>query len=175
MEAGSPIKHEYFDGEIYAMAGGTPEHAMLAAAIISALDRQLHSGPCRVATSDLKVRVLTTGLSTYPDVTVICGPIERDPESTTTIVNPTVLVEVLSDGTEAYDRGEKLQHYMQVPSLRACLLASHREPCIELWTRRDDGWHRSEARAGSQLTIEAIGCSLDVRALYDRAFGAMER
>lgn len=171
LEATSSTRHEYFDGEIYAMAGGTPEHAMLAAAFISALDRQLGDGDCRVATSDLKVRVLATGLTTYPDVTVLCGPLERDPESTSAVVNPTVLVEVLSDSTEAYDRGEKLEHYLQIPTLQACLLASHREACVELWTRRGEQWQRTEARAGSALRLDAIGCTLDVGAIYQRALG----
>src|SRR3990172_3361666 len=94
------IKHEFHAGEIYAMAGGTPEHAALSVAVSSALHTGLRGGPGRVYSSDLRVRILATGLATYPDVTVVCGPIERDPESPTTVVNPTLVVEVLSDGTE---------------------------------------------------------------------------
>jgi len=119
LEAASNVKHEFLAGEIYGMAGGTPEHAALGVAVSSALLAQLRGGPCRVYSSDLRVRVLATGLATYPDVTVVWGEAERDPESPTTIVNPRLVVEVLSDSTTDYDRGEKLQHYRQVPRSRA--------------------------------------------------------
>src|SRR5204862_6984472 len=122
----STIRHEFYDGEIYAMAGGTPEHAAMAAAITTALGRQLEGTNCRVYSSDLRVRVLATGLATYPDVTVVCGPLERDPESRSTVLNPRAGGEVTSDGTEAYDRGEKLEHYRQNAGLEAVVLASHR-------------------------------------------------
>jgi Uma2 family endonuclease len=110
-EEASTTKHEFLDGEIYGMAGGTPEHAALSVAVSSALLAQLRGGPCRVYSSDLRVRVHATGLATYPDVTVVCGEVQRDPESVTTVVNPRIVVEVLSDATEAYDRGQKLDHY----------------------------------------------------------------
>ena len=111
LEEISAVRHEFYAGEIYAMAGGTPEHAAMAAAIATLFGRQLEGGACRVYSSDLRVRVLATGLATYPDVTVICGKSERDPDSPTHVTNPKVVVEVLSPGTEDYDRGEKLQHY----------------------------------------------------------------
>ena len=127
-------------GEIYGMAGGTPEHAAaLSAAVISALLTQLRGGPCRVYSSDLRVRVLATGLATYPDVTVVCGEAERDPESPTTIVNPRLVVEVLSDSTMDYDRGEKLQHYRQIPSLEGVVLVWHTQRRIDVWARGDRG------------------------------------
>ena len=97
-EEASNVKHEYLDGEIFAMAGGTPAHAELSVAVASTLRAQLEGKRCRVFSSDLRVRVAATGLATYPDVTVICGPLERDEESRETILNPTVLVEVLSGG-----------------------------------------------------------------------------
>lgn len=172
LEEGSPSRHEFFDGEIYAMAGGSPEHAALAAELIASLHPQLRGGPCRVFTSDLRIRVRSTGLATYPDVTVVCGELERDPESHPTVVNPTVVIEVLSDGTESYDRTEKLEHYRQISSLAACVLVSHREPLIELWERDSRGdWTRCEARAGACLRLQAIGCTLDVSALYAGALG----
>jgi Uma2 family endonuclease len=169
LEEDSPTKHEFFDGEIYAMAGGTPEHAALAAALIELLGPQLREHGCRLYTSDLRVRVMATGLSTYPDVTIICGPSERDPAGSTSIVNPKVIIEVLSDGTEAYDRGEKLEHYQQIPALAACILVSHRERLLELWSRSGGRWVRTEARAGGALVVGAVPCTLDVDALYDRA------
>lgn len=163
------VKHEYLRGEIYAMAGGTPEHAALGATLTAMLGEQLRGGPCRVYNSDLRVRILATGLATYPDVTVVCGPTERDPDSATHVVNPSVVVEVLSDGTEDYDRGEKLAHYKQAPSLAAVVLVSHRERKIEVWTREGTIWELAVHESGGIASLPSIGCSLNVEAIYDAA------
>jgi Uma2 family endonuclease len=167
LEEASNTKHEYLKGEIYGMAGGTPEHAALSVAVSSALLAQLRHGPCRVFSSDLRVRVLATGLATYPDVTVVCGELERDPESPTTVVNPRAVVEVLSDGTEAYDRGEKLEQYRRIPSLAAVVLVSHRVPSIELWERTsDENWRRREFGRGQVADIEALPARLVLDEVY---------
>ena len=166
LESESPVRHEFLDGEIYAMAGGTPEHAALAMAIGAALFQATRGGPCRVFTSDLRVRVMPTGLVTYPDVTVVCGVSERDPESPTTVTNPTVLVEVTSTGTEDYDRDVKLQHYQRVASVTAVVIASHREPRIEVWTRQGDAWVHGSAAAGERVDVRPLHCTLDVDELY---------
>src|SRR5688572_5973263 len=107
-------KHEYFDGEIYAMTGGSPTHALLGATVGYQLSRQLDGKPCRVYSSDLGVRALATGLATYADVTVVCGPVELDPEDADTVTNPTVLVAVTSPTSEKRDRGDKLEHYKTI-------------------------------------------------------------
>src|SRR5438128_1599651 len=96
VEADSNVKHEFLGGEIYAMPGGTPRHAELATSVSALLFAQLRPGPCRLFSSDLRIRVAATGLATYPDASVVCGELETDPESTTTVTNPRVLVEVLS-------------------------------------------------------------------------------
>ena len=167
VEEGSQVRHEFLDGEIYAMAGGSPEHAALAMNVGSALVVQLRDRPCRVMSSDLRVRVLATGLATYPDVTVVCGPLQRDPEDRVAAVNPIVVVEVLSDSTEEYDRGDKLDHYRRIPSLRECLLVSHRRRLLEVERRESDGsWTRHQAGPGERLRLESIGCDLDVDDLY---------
>lgn len=167
LEQASNTKHEFLSGEIYGMAGGTPEHAALSVAVSSALLAQLRGGPCRVYSSDLRVRVLATGLATYPDVTVVCGALERDPESQTTVVNPRVVVEVLSDGTEAYDRGQKLDQFRQIPSLAAAVLVSHREPSIEVWERSTAGaWRRRAFGPGQLAEIEALSARLAVDEIY---------
>lgn len=163
------VKHEFLDGEIYAMAGGTPEHAALAAAVIAVLAEQLRGGPCRVYSSDLRVRVLPTGLATYPDVTVICGPSERDPESATHVVNPRLVCEVLSDGTEEYDRGEKLEHYKQIPSLTEIVLVSHRTREVEVWSRSPSRWAATTFRSTELALLPSLSCRLDVDAIYDAA------
>ena len=171
LEEESSTRHEFLTGEIVAMAGGTPEHAAMAAEIIGQLREQLRGRPCRVFTSDLGVRVIQTGLATYPDASVVCGPTVRDPDKKTNVINPRILVEITSDSTEDYDRGEKLAHYQQIPTLEAVVIVSHREPRIEVWSR-DPGaqsWQRSEAGAGAKAPLAGIGCSLDVDAIWQAA------
>ena len=107
------------------------------------------------------MRVLATGLATYPDVTVVCGELELDPENRDTVINPRVVVEVLSDSTEKYDRGVKLQHYRQIPTLGAVVLVWQHEHRIEVWEREADGtWAARASGAGETAAIAAIGCTL---------------
>jgi Uma2 family endonuclease len=169
-EASSNVKHEYLDGKIYAMAGGSPEHAALAAAVIGLLFAQLRSGQCRALDADLRVRVPATGLLTYPDVTVVCGPREVDAKDPLAVNNPTLIVEVLSPSTEEYDRGEKFEHYQRLPSLRQYVLVSAAsERTIEVRTRTESGWSRSLMRDGEAAKLESIAATLDVRELFDSA------
>jgi Uma2 family endonuclease len=170
LEASSNVKHEYLDGQIYAMAGGTPDHAALAAAVIGLLFPELRTGRCRAHDSDLRVRVPATGLSTYPDVTVVCGPREHDPEDELAVTNPTLIVEVLSRSTEGYDRGEKFEHYKRLPSLRQYVLVAYRERRVDVWTRDAHGeWMSTVARDGELAALASIGARLDVSELYDAA------
>jgi Uma2 family endonuclease len=170
LEASSNVKHEYLEGQIYAMAGGTPEHAALAAAVIGLLFNQLRAGRCRAHDADLRVRVRATGLATYPDVTVVCGPRELDPDDPNAVTNPTLVVEVLSRSTEEYDRGDKLEHYKRVPSLEQYVMVAHGEPAIEVWSRdAQGGWSAVTARSGDVAQLGSIGASLDVRELYTAA------
>ncbi|WP_437927764.1 Uma2 family endonuclease [Sorangium sp. So ce291] len=170
LEASSNVKHEYLDGQIYAMAGGTPEHAALAAAVIGLLFPELRRGRCRAYDADLRVRVPSTGLATYPDVTVVCGPLERDAEDGQAVTNPTLIVEVLSRSTEEYDRGDKFDHYKNLTSLRQYVLVSHRERSVEVWTRGvDDVFTSSITRAGDVALLVSIGAQLDVHELYEAA------
>jgi Uma2 family endonuclease len=170
VEEESTIRHEFFDGEIVAMAGGTPEHSAMAAEIIGQLRAQIRSERCRVFSSDLGVRVLATGLATYPDASVVYGKTRRDPDKPTSVTNPTVLVEVTSDSTEAYDRGQKLEQYKRIPELRAIVIVSHREPLLETWIRDATGvWSRREARSGETAQVDPIAATLDVDAIYRAA------
>ena|ERR1043165_3260995 len=168
LEEESNLKHEYRDGQMVAMSGGTRQHAHLAAAVIGMLHAQLRGSPCLVATSDLKIRVRATGLCTYPDVSVICGKAESDPDSNVVVLNPTVLVEVTSHSTEAYDRGEKLRHYLQIDSLRELVLVSHREKLIEVFRRGPDGgFARTEARTHMVARLESVKAELSVNSIYE--------
>ena len=170
LEGASNVKHEYLDGQIYAMAGGTPAHAALQLAVPSLLFPQLRTGRCRALGSDLRVRVLATGLATYPDVTIVCGPREVDPEDANSVINPTALVEVLSPSTEEYDRGEKFAHYKRIPSLRQYVLVSSDGHRVEVWTRGEDGaWSALVSTDGQVADLASVGARLDVRELYEAA------
>lgn len=166
-EASSNVKHEFLDGQIYAMAGGTPEHAALAAAVITLLGPQLRGGECRPYNSDLRVRT-PTGLTTYPHVTVICGLRQIDAADPLAITNPALIVEVLSRSTEEYDAGDKFEHYKSFPSLREYVLVSHREHSVEVRSRGDEGWRTTIVREGENVQL-SIGARLDVRELYAAA------
>jgi Uma2 family endonuclease len=169
LEEVARVRHEFLDGEIYAMAGGTPEHAAMAAAITTILGRQIDQRTCRVYSSDLRVRVLATGLATYLDVTVVCGPSERDPESPTHVTNPRLIVEVLSNATADYDRGEKVQHYQTIPSLEAILLVDHESERIDLVSRQGGGWRMCSFGPGEVVPLDFIGATLAVDDVYAAA------
>lgn len=161
----SPIKLEYLDGEIFAMAGGTPAHADLSAAIIAALIQAL-GRDCRVSTSDLKVRIEETDLSTFPDAVVVCGKREVSSIDSNAVVNPTVLVEVTSPSTEDYDRGEKLRHYKHIRSLKAVLFVSHRRAQVTIVERKADAWYEREVGSGEQVVLDEPECTFGVDDIY---------
>jgi Uma2 family endonuclease len=165
LEEESSVRHEYLDGEIYAMAGGSPDHAALAAAVLGILRTAVPPG-CRIFTSDLRVRIASTGLSTYPDGAVVCGRSARAADDPLAVTNPVLLVEVTSNSTEEYDRGEKLRHYMQLPSVREVLIVDHRRPHLTLHRREDTGWVTVEARQGESFTLAATGAPLGVDDVY---------
>lgn len=168
LEANSTIKHEFLDGQVWAMSGGSPDHAAIAAAVIGMLRQALAGQRCRVFTSDLRIRVVTTGLASYPDASVICGAVELDPDDRKghTAVNPTLLVEVLSPSTENYDRGEKLAHYKRIPSLREVMLLAHDEHRVDLWRRVGDHWTQLTFGSEDTVKLESVACSLRVADLY---------
>jgi Uma2 family endonuclease len=166
-EVAAEEKHEYLRGDIYAMAGGTLEHAALAAALIRDLGAALRDKPCRAFSSDARVRIEATDMTTYPDVSVVCGKIERAPGDANAIVNPTLLCEVLSDSTEAYDRGAKASHYRHIPWLREYVLVSQSEPRVEVQRRNASGhWEIHEYGPNEHVVLESLDISLSVAALY---------
>jgi Uma2 family endonuclease len=166
LEEGSPVRHEYLDGEIYAMAGGTPDHAALAATVLRLVGGRLPHG-CRAYTSDLRVRIEATGLSTYPDGAVVCGKTRRSAEDPLAVVNPSLLVEVTSKSTEEYDRTAKLEHYRLLQTLNEVLIVSHREPLLTVHRRAPDGtWSTVEARAGGSVHLVCTGAELAVDDVY---------
>jgi Uma2 family endonuclease len=175
LEAISRVKHEYLDGHAWAMAGGSPRHAAIAANVAVILAAALRDRPWQVYTSDLRIRVKATGLATYPDLSVVCGKLETDPEDRggNTATNPTLLVEVLSPSTEDYDRGEKLAHYKQIPAVREILLVAHEEHRLELWRKTETSWTLEVACAGveERLRLSSLDCTLELAEVYRDPLG----
>jgi Uma2 family endonuclease len=165
LERDSEIKHEFDTGEILATSGGTARHSALAAKIVTAMETTRASG-CTVFQSDMRVRIAATGRATYPDVSMVCGPLEYDPEDAarTTITNPVLLVEVLSVTTEKGDRGNKWMHYQRISSLQEYVLVSQ-EARVEIFRRTPTGtWEYFEVREGNVRL--ASGPTLDLAMLY---------
>jgi len=165
LEAESTVRHEYLDGEIYAMAGGSPDHAALAAAVIATLGGQLPPG-CRIFTSDLRLRIPATGLSTYPDAAVVCGPTVRADDDPLAVTNPVLVIEVTSPSTEDYDRGDKLRHYKGLQSMREVLIVSHREPRLTLHQRKDSAWTQETKGPGESVHLLSLSAHLAVDEVY---------
>lgn len=165
-EMSPTVKHELVDGEIFAMAGGTIEHAGLATTLCGMLLAHLRGKPCRAYGSDLRLRIREANVATYADATVVCDPVERDPESPTHVTNPRVVVEVLSRSTAAYDREEKREIYQQLRSLQEYVLVSQDRRRIELWQREAEGWRASTYEAGASVLLPSIDFLLEVDELY---------
>jgi Uma2 family endonuclease len=166
VDEGSDARHEYLDGVILGMAGGTPEHARIAATIVAELGRQLAGKRCAVFSEALRVRNRATGFAGYPDVTVTCGTLERDSESPNTVTNPTVVIEVQSPSTAEYDAGEKLRHYQGMPSLEHVVLVAHDALKIDVYSRERDRWALRSYASGDHAELGAIACTLDVNVVY---------
>ena len=166
LEAQSEDRLEFLDGLVYAMAGGTPEHARLAMEIGAELRDALRPKGCAVYSSDLKLRIDATNRSTYADVVVICGPEQRAAIDPNAVTNPTIIVEVLSPSTEAADRGEKWRHYRHLSSLREYVLVSQGEPYIEVFRREGDEWILRSSVAGETFELPSQGVSIAVDAIY---------
>jgi Uma2 family endonuclease len=166
----SSVRHEFVDGEIYAMAGGTPEHGILAARMTALLAAGLPTG-CHVASSDVKLFIEATGLATYPDVSVVCGPLVRAAHDALAVTNPLLLVEITSPSTEDYDRGEKLSHYRQLASLRTILLVAHASRRITVLQNDSGAWTTRDVRSGEQVALAEPALTFDVDAVYSALDG----
>lgn len=167
LERQATTKSEFFDGEIYAMAGASHKHVLIEGNIIRELGNRLKGKPCEVMTSNMRVRVRSTGLYTYPDASVVCGRPEFDDVQGDTLLNPTVLFEVLSPSTEAYDRGEKFSQYRQLPSLQEYVLVSQDKVLVEKYRRMGELWMMNDARTlDGVLRLESIDCEVPLSEIY---------
>jgi Uma2 family endonuclease len=166
-ERAAPDKHEYADGELFAMSGCTRAHSLIAGNLAGELRAALLDRPCEVHASDMRVKITTTSRYVYPDISVACGDIAFEDEHVDTLLNPRVIVEVLSDSTEAYDRGDKFAHYQRIPSFTDYVLVSQKDVRVEHFQRQSDGkWLLTILGPGSQLALEAVGVSVPVDRLY---------
>jgi Uma2 family endonuclease len=177
LERRSEVKHEFLDGEIFAMTGASLQHNRIVRNVGGLLYSQLRGRPCESFTGDLRLRVDATGLYTYPDIVVVCGEprlvaLAADTELDT-LLNPTLIVEVLSPSTEAYDRGKKFAHYRTIESLAEVVFISQEQVEVERYSRQPEGgWLLLEAnRLEDRLPLPAIGCELPLAAVYERVFG----
>jgi len=171
-------KSEYLNGEIFAMAGASEQHNLIAGNIFGELREQLKTGSCRAYTSDMRVRVRSNGLYTYPDVIVVCGEPQFEDKEVDTLVNPTVLGEVLSRATERYDRIAKTTYYRTIDSLAEHLLVAQDEIRVEQYIRQADGqWLMLEfLTRDAVVDLPSIGCTLKLSEVYDRiVFGEARR
>jgi len=170
IERRAEYKSEYVDGVMYAMAGGSERHNLIAANLITAIGVQLRERPCRVYPSDLKVRVPNSRRFFYPDVSIVCGETQFADDEQDVVLNPIVVVEVLSESTAAFDRGKKFQSYQQIESLREYLLVSQDEYVVEHFLRQDDG-HWLYTKAGGleeAIALPAVKCRLALRDVYNK-------
>jgi Uma2 family endonuclease len=168
VELESSIKHEFLEGEIYAMAGKSEDHSALSAQVLRALGNAIGDRPCRVHTSDLRMYVEAVGLATFPDGSIVCGGVQHhEPSPKATALNPMVLLEVTSDSSEDYDTNGKLDAYKTIPTVREVILVSHRERRITIHRREAGGaWLMRVAIAGGRISVETLGAELIVDAIY---------
>jgi len=171
IERRAEYKSEYVDGVMYAMAGGSERHNLIAANIIISIGVQLRGRPCRVYPRDLKVRVPHSNRFFYPDVSVVCGETKFADDERDVIINPILIVEVLSESTAAYDRGKKFLSYQQIDSLQEYLLVSQDEVIVEHYIRRSrDAWLYTKAIGLEETTrLPSIECEVALKDIYDKA------
>ncbi|MCA9557576.1 MAG: Uma2 family endonuclease [Myxococcales bacterium] len=166
LEAEAQERSEYVNGEIYAVSGGTQRHAQLSSNAFGALLGALRGKPCRPLVGDQRIRVPATGSSLYPDVAVVCGKNQRAQDDPQAIVNPTLIVEVLSPSTADYDQGSKFHHYRRLPSLQEYLLISQDQQHVEHRLRTDDGRWQMTFLTEGPVELPTLGVSLRFEDLY---------
>ncbi len=168
LEREAPAKSEYFDGQIFTMAGASRRHNLITGNVVRELGGQLRHKPCEVYPSDMRVKVAKTGLYTYPDVVVVCTEPEFEDAGLDTLINPTVLVEVLSESTADYDRGKKFEQYRALPSVQEVLfLAQDSIHAVHYRRQDDETWILQETRdPGGSLAMTSIEAELSVAEVY---------
>ena len=167
--AQTDAKHEYLDGEITAMSGASLEHNLIAVNVLTALRTQMRGRPCNVFSGDMRVKVSATGLYTYPDISALCGERQLEDDTFDTLLNPSVIIEILSPSTEAYDRGVKFAHYQSIESLQVYALIAQDKRRIEIYRRQEsDNWLYSAVEGlDAKVSLDAISCELTAADVYE--------
>ncbi len=170
MERRAEIKSEYFDGEMFAMSGATSEHTKIVVNLTTEMNSQFADRPCEVYCQDLRVKVSQTGLYTYPDIVAVCGEPRFEDEQFDTLVNPQLIIEVLSKSTESYDRGRKFAHYRTIETLREYVLVTQTECRLERFTRQEDGsWVYTECTDPyGEMELSSDACRLSLARVYHK-------
>ncbi len=170
LESASATKHEFYRGEILAMSGASPDHDAIVSNTFISIGSQLRNGPCIIRTSDLRVKVASYRSYFYPDIKIVCGKPEFSQDNPPALLNPTVIIEVLSPSTADYDRGAKAREYFQLESLQEYLLIAQDRPHIERFVRQPDGQWLLGAVNGldASLDLPTIGCTLALAEVYAR-------
>jgi Uma2 family endonuclease len=169
LEREAEYKNEYRNGFIIAMSGASRAHNLIAANTLASVWNQLKDGPCEVYTSDMRVRTSPTGLYTYPDVVAVCGEPKFLDDEVDTLLNPTLIVEVLSPSTEDYDRGDKFDQYKAIRSLRECVVIAQEEVLVERFVKQGrKRIHSTYRDLGDTLVLESIGCAIPLSQIHAR-------
>ncbi len=169
-ERAGNTRNEYFKGDTFAMAGGSESHNLIVGNTYASFHAQLRHRPCRVYPSDMRIKVIQTGLYTYPDVSIVCDAPEFEDDHRDTLLNPTVIVEVLSPSTESYDRGKKFQNYRLIPSLQEYILISQDNHRLEHYVRQSvHHWQLSEViDMTAAIELSSVECRLAVSDVYEK-------
>jgi Uma2 family endonuclease len=169
-ERNAEFRSEYLRGEMFAMAGASANHNLIVGNCVQNIGQQLKKKPCRVYPSDLKLRIQATGLYTYPDLSVVCGEPQLESDHGDVLLNPVVLIEVLSDSTEAYDRGKKFEHYRTIPSLKHYVLVAQDRHSIDCFSLNPDGsWSLTACQTPTGIVeLAAIDSQLSAVEVYDK-------
>ncbi|MBZ0283022.1 MAG: Uma2 family endonuclease [Anaerolineae bacterium] len=168
-ERASETKHEYYDGEIFAMAGASENHILIVGNTFASLHSQLRKRPCKAYANDMRTRSVGKKFYAYPDIVIVCGTPQFEDKELDTLLNPTVIIEVLSPSTEKYDRGEKFWQYRKLDSLQEYVLISQDKTHIEYYVRRAGGWVLHDVIGlEAQFTLESIDCTLTLADVYEK-------
>lgn len=168
LEKDSPERHEYYAGEIFAMSGGSLDHGAIAFNWCGELKAALKGKDCRAFTSDVKVRIEAEDAFVYPDVSLVCGEIETYGDNDQVLVNPHLIIEVLSDSTEGYDRGAKFFKYQRIPSLKEYVIASQNSPDVEVFRRTEEGWKVYDHYHGLEVSahLDTLDAEISMAEIY---------
>jgi len=167
-EAKSEIRHEFHEGEIFAMAGGTPNHGLISGNVITELNLLGRKSGCKAFNGDVKIRIDARNRFLYPDASYVCGPLETSEFDPNSLINPSIIVEVLSESTEAYDRGAKFRLYRMLPSLKEYILISQKEILVEVFSRKDANiWElRTYSDLSETLSLKSVKAEMLMEDIY---------